>query len=124
MSDSIKTISILRKSQPVDLEVEEGKQVRFFVKEMSGAQRDEYLNKTAQKSRLDEKGDVVGLKDYRGLYSNLLSFCLYDAEGKLVPESKIQEWPDAAQKALYEMANDINGMSKPDSEGAEGDEKN
>lgn len=124
MSDSVKTISILRKSQPVDLEIEEGKQVRFYVKEMSGAQRDEYLNKTAQKSRLDEKGDVVGLKDYRGLYSNLLSFCLYDADAKPVAESKIQEWPDAAQKALYEMANDINGMSKPDSEGAEGDEKN
>lgn len=124
MSDSVKTISILRKSQPVDLEVERGKVARFYVKEMSGAQRDEYLNKTAQKSRLDEKGDVVGLKDYRGLYSNLLSFCLYDADAKPVSESKIQEWPDAAQKALYEMANDINGMSKPDSEGAEGDEKN
>lgn len=124
MSDLVKTISILRKSQPVDLEVEQGKVARFYVKEMSGAQRDEYLNKTAQKSRLDEKGDVVGLKDYRGLYSNLLSFCLYDADAKPVAESKIQEWPDAAQKALYEMANDVNGMSKPDSDGAEGDEKN
>lgn len=124
MSDSVKTISILRKSQPVDLEVEVGNVVRYYVKEMSGAQRDEYLNKTAQKSRLDDKGDVVGLKDYKGLYSNLLSFCLYDADGKLVGESKIQEWPDAAQKALYEMANELNGMSKTASEGQEGDEKN
>lgn len=124
MSDIVQRISILRKSQPVDLEVEEGSVVRYFVKEMSGAQRDEYLNKTAQKSRLDANGEVVGLKDYKGLYSNLLAFCLYDDGGKLVPESKIQEWPDAAQRALYEMANELNGMAKPASPDQEGDEKN
>lgn len=109
MSDAVK-ISVLRKSQPVFLEVEEGKELQFFVKEMTGAQRDEYFNKTAERTIRDSSGEVVGMKNYKGLYSTLLSFCIYDAAGKEVPESTIQGWPDTAQKALFEIARDLNGL--------------
>jgi hypothetical protein len=109
MSDAVR-ISVLRKSQPVELEVSEGDVVRYAVKEMTGAQRDEYFNKTAQRTTRDANGEVIGMKDYKGLYSTLLSFCVYDADGKPIPESKIQEWPDTAQKALFEIARDLNGL--------------
>jgi hypothetical protein len=116
MADALK-ISVLRKSQPVDLEVEEGMVTRYYVKEMTGAQRDEYFNKTAQRTKTDANGEVIGLRDYKGMYSTLLSFCIYDAEQKAIPETKIQEWPDTAQKALFEVARGLNGMSSSDSEG-------
>lgn len=119
MSDAVR-ISVLRKSQPVELELAEGQVVQYAVKEMTGAQRDEYFNKTAQRTTRDANGEVVGMKDYKGLYSTLLSFCLYDADGKLIPESKIQEWPDTAQKALFDIAIELNGLKvKKDDEGSE-----
>jgi hypothetical protein len=111
MSEPVVRVSILRKSQPVELETKDGEYVRYSVKEMNGAQRDEYFNKTASRTTRDASGEVVGMKDYKGLYSTLLSFCLYDADGKAIPESQIQEWPDTAQKALFEVARDLNGLN-------------
>jgi len=119
MSDAVR-ISVLRKSQPVELELAEGELVLYAIKEMTGAQRDEYLNKVTQKTTRDASGEVVGMKDYKGLYSTLLSFCLYDADSKLIPESKIQEWPDTAQKALFDIAIELNGLkAKKADEGSE-----
>lgn len=117
MAEALK-ISVLRKSQPVDLEIEEGMVARYYVKEMTGAQRDEYFNRMANKTVKDASGEVVGMKDFKGLYSSLLSFTVYDSEHKPVAEAKIQDWPDTAQKALFDLARDINGLVK------EGDEKN
>lgn len=117
MSEPIK-ISVIRKSQPVNLEVEEGKEVLIYIKEMTGAQRDEYFNRMAARTKLDEKGEVIGVKDYKGLYSGLLSLCTYDAQGKQVTEKEIQDWPDTAQKALFDLARDLNNLVR------EGDSKN
>jgi|688.fasta_scaffold01606_28 hypothetical protein len=121
MSDAVR-ISVLRKSQPVELELSEGEFVRYSIKELTGAQRDEYFNKTASRTNRDANGEVVSMKDYKGLYSTLLSFCLYDADSKLIPESKIQEWPDTAQKALFEIAIELNGLRIKKAD--EGSEKN
>jgi len=114
-------ISIVRKSVPVELEVKEGECVQISVKEMTGAQRDAYFNKANTKTKVDPTNNqVVGLKDYDGLYSTLLGFCLYDKDEKLIPESRIQEWPDSAQRALWDIAKDLNGLDKS----AETQEKN
>ena len=115
MSELLK-VSVLRKSQPVMLEVAEGEEVKIFVKEMTGAQRDEYFNKMASQTVRDANGEVTGMKDFKGLYSKLLSLCVYDANSKPMSEKDLQDWPDSAQKALFEVARDINGLSKEDSE--------
>lgn len=115
MSELLK-VSVLRKSQPVMLEVAEGDEVKIFVKEMTGAQRDEYFNKMASRTVRDANGEVTGMKDFKGLYSTLLSLCVYDANNKPMSEKDLQDWPDSAQKALFEVARDINGLSKEDSE--------
>ena len=115
-------ISIIRKSVPVELEVKEGEYVQIAVKEMTGAQRDAYFNKANTKTKVDPANNkVVGLKDYEGLFSTLLAYCLYDKDDKSIPESKIQEWPDSAQRALWDIAKDLNGL---DQEKDPGEEKN
>lgn len=118
MSSEVLKVSVIRKSQPIDIEIEEGKDMRLYVKEMTGAQRDDYFNRAAKKTKTNAQGDVIGFSDYSGSLSLLLSYCLYDADGKLIPEKTIQEWPDAAQKALNSIASALNGFGK------EGDEKN
>lgn len=110
-------ISVIRKSLPIEIELADGNVVMFSVKEMTGAQRDDYFNRMSGKTKIDPNtNEVVGVKDYSGLYSTLLSLTLYDPDDKLVPEAKIQEWPDSAQRAVWEVAKDLNGLSK---EGAE-----
>lgn len=122
MSAEVLKVSVLRKSQPVDLEVEEGQEIRIYVKEMTGAQRDEYFNKTSQRTRTDTNGEVVGVKDFKGLYSTLLSFCVYDTDHKPLPETQIQQWPDGAQRMLFEVAKTLNSLNPKDA--SEGNEKN
>lgn len=123
MSDVSLKLSAIRKSQPVVLEVDPNdsdKVMQIYIKEMSGAQRDEYFNKASKKVKTDDKGAAVALNDYNGLFSHLLSFCTYDAEHKLLTEAKIQEWPDTLQRALHEVAMKLNGLGPED----EGSEKN
>jgi hypothetical protein len=91
---------------------------------MTGAQRDEFLATTNKKLKVDPNtGEVVGMNDYKGMYSTLLSFCLYDADGKLVPEASIQAWPDSAQRVLFDAASVLNGLKKSE-EAEENAEKN
>lgn len=115
-------ISIIRKSVPVELEVAVDQSIQIAVKEMTGAQRDAYFNKANTKTKIDPANNkVVGLKDYDGLFSTLLAYCLYDKDDKPIPESKIQEWPDSAQRALWDIAKDLNGL---DQDKDPGEEKN
>jgi hypothetical protein len=104
------------KSETVLLEDAEGNELKYEIREYSGALRDEYLTTQLAKLDVDEKGEVKKVKDYTGLYSQLLSKCVYTAEGKRVPESKIQDWPDSVQKALFEVARTICGLDKSEEE--------
>lgn len=100
----------IKKSIPVEMELEEGVVLQYTVREFTGAQREAYLEKQAKKYVTDKDGNVLEIKDYKGMFSTLLAFTVYDADGKLVPEPVIQEWSDSAQKALAEVAREINGM--------------
>ena len=88
------------------MEVAPGQVVVYSIQEFTGDQRDTYFAKSASKWTTDSKGETV-ITDYKGTYSLLLSLTMYDADGKLVPESVIQGWPDATQKALAEAAKEV-----------------
>jgi len=104
-------VKLTKKSIPVELEVADGQCMTYQVKEMSGAQRDEYQSRLAKKATVDAQGNVIEIKDTTGLYSSLLAHTLYDPDGKLVPEATIQSWPDSAQRALFEVAREVNGYN-------------
>ena len=116
-------VSVIRKSQPIEFEVgldDQGQPIveLYSIKELTGADRDSWLGE--QNPKLDKAvdGKSVDIRDYDGLYSTLLKYCLYDPKGKLVPEDVIQSYPGSAQEALHAIAATLNGLDK-DSDDAE-----
>lgn len=116
MSVPATKISVIRKSQPVELEVSEGETVLYYVKEMTGAERDAWLTEQSKKYTTGPDGKPSEIRDYNGIYSTLLKYCLYGPgpESGKVPESTIQGWPVAAQEALHEIAANLNGIKGRD----------
>lgn len=104
MSEPFK-VSLKRQSKEVFIESESGVESKYQILEFEGTHHADFMNALQQKSRTNEAGDIVGVKDMRGYYAELISRCLFLSEpnGKLTPVSKteIQKWRPAAQEALF-----------------------
>jgi hypothetical protein len=108
--------SLTRKKTSFELEVAEGNVLVYSIQEMTGGQRDAYFTHVGAKTKTSADGTVTGMKDFEGLYSNLLSKTVYDADNKLVPESTLQTWPATVQEQLFKVAQELNGLNKEDDE--------
>lgn len=102
--------SAVRKSQPLELEVQPDVYLKFELREMSGLEGGEYKNLLRDKVK-NTNGEAQIL-DWRGVYSDLLCRCMYDQEGKLVSRETIDGWPESTQQALFEAAQKVNGLDK------------
>lgn len=104
-------LSVNRTSQPVELENEDGSVSRYLLREMTGTLRDQFLN--AQRRIMEPtKNGGHTVKDFNGSQSSLLCRCLYDSDGKAVPEATIQGWPVGVQAVLHEAAQKINRLDR------------
>jgi hypothetical protein len=106
-----KTFSLCRKEEVIDLEDRNGNKGTFFVRELSGADRDKFLNVLGKKIKMVD-GKPAGLTDYNGSCSDLLSLCVFDEQNQLVKVELIQSWPSSTQQAILEIATKLSGMNK------------
>lgn len=104
-------ISLARKKQPIELETENGDIAKFEIREMDGLSGGEYKNKLKDKIKVKADGQSE-IASFTGLYSDLLSRCLFDATGALVPSETIEKWPESALSQLFEIAQEVNGLAK------------
>lgn len=104
---------------PVVLETPEGQMVEAELSEMSAANRDQYLEQLSSRMRVDSKGEVAGVKNFKGLQSALLVRCLKRKDGQEFSEVEIQGWPASAVATLFDEANKINHLTKPEEGGLE-----
>lgn len=120
MSDPIepKKYSLKLKSLPLVIEDEHGLEQTYTLKELTGLQRDEFVNKTTARAT-DAKGKEKR-HDAKGLASDLLGMCLYDAQNRLVPANVINGWPSEMQQDIFLEAVELSGLTKK----AEGYAKN
>lgn len=102
--------SLKREEIPVVLETEDGTEKKAVLREMSGRERDAYLNKMSSKVNFNSKGELSSIKNYDGLQASLLSMCLYDEDGKLIPIEEIQKFPTKTQATLYKEAQKMNAL--------------
>jgi hypothetical protein len=84
----------------------------FTVKELDGQGKGQYLSKIGSKIMMDDKGRITGMKDFTGLETNLLSLCLYDGAGVLVPTPVMSKWPSTVLGKLFEIAQGLSGLSE------------
>ena len=98
--------SLQRKEIPVILDDKP-----FKLKELSGKQRDEFLNNLGKRMEYVE-GKVAGMTNYEGLQAALVSLCLHDENGEQVPESVVQDYPAIVQSKLFKAAQELNGLDE------------
>jgi len=112
MSDPIepKKYSLRLKSMPLVIEDESGVEQHYTLKELTGLQRDEFVNKTTARAQ-DAKGKEKR-HDAKGLASDLLAMCLYDSQSRLVPAQVINNWPSEMQQDIFMEAVELSGLMK------------
>ena len=94
------------KQQDVELSKE-----KYTIFELTGRQRDEYLNNVSQRVKY-VNGVATGMSNLTGLQSSLLAMCLKDEDGKLVKESVIQDFPGSVQSQLFTIAQKLSGLDQ------------
>lgn len=108
-------ISTLRRKEKIELEVEDDVFVTYEMREMSGLEGAEYKN--LLKSKVTTRADgVTTVLDFKGMYSDLISRCLFTADGKPVPQATIDAWPEGAQEELFKIAQSVNRLVSEDDE--------
>ena len=111
-------VSLKCEEVPVILEAEDGTERTLVLREMVGKDRDAHLQSMAGKMKMNATGQVIGVKSFDGLQASLLARCLYDENGELVPQKEIQSFPTRTQIALFEVAQEINGLNREAQENA------
>jgi hypothetical protein len=97
----------------------EGEIRTYTMRELTGEEREAYLNGIRDKFEVMPNGKSR-VRNFTGLQSGLLAKCVYDDNGALVPLKLINKWPAKLQSDLYKRANKMSGMD----ETAEDDAKN
>ena len=100
---------------PIVLDTEDGER-KGTLQEMTGAQRDEYLNKMTARMKFNDQGKVVGVKEFTGLQASLVSRCLYWANGDMSTMEEAQALPASALDVLYKEAQKMNRLDDDDKE--------
>jgi hypothetical protein len=112
LTTTLKTVS-------VEIEGADGIANAYTIKELTGAEREKYLDTVS--ARMKYVGDKpVGFTTYEGSYTKLLAMCLYDSTGAKVNVETIKQWPQSTVEALFKEAQSISGLIAT----AEGEAKN
>jgi hypothetical protein len=112
------------KQEEIEIELPDGKVAEWVVKELTGPQRDAYMETRSQNFSHGKQGEVTGIKSYMGIVTNLLQFCVYDAAtGVQVTVGQLNELPSSTQQELFDIAVSLSGI-KPDDKKEAGAELN
>ena len=103
--------SLKRKELPIVLEDVSGVEKRFVLREFSSRDFTTYLSDMGERVKMHD-GKVVGLNSYEGVQTKLISLCLFDEEGKSVKVSVIDEFPASVVNALFNGAQELNGLGE------------
>ncbi len=97
------------KEIPVELTGVDGEAKPYKLKELSGKQRDRFLNDMGKRMTF-KGGEASSITNFEGLQGGLLALCLHDDEGALVSLEKIQEFPANVLTRLFEAAQKLSGL--------------
>jgi len=113
----MKKFALKFKKEEVEIENESGIVENYTVNEVDGDIQGEYLEEQRDLVIM-ERGEVVGMKTFKGTYPRLLKYTLRDSKGELVKPDIIGKWPASVQKGLFDIAQKLNGLSADAQEAA------
>lgn len=116
----VRRFSLKRREIPIELELPNGDVISALLVEMSGYERDDYLNFMSKRIKV-VGGKVDSIENMDGIQAELVHRCLVDAvTGKRIDKSEIQRWRAVVVEELFNLAQDLNGLGAK----AEEDAKN
>jgi len=119
MADELR-LKLERKEMPVILEGPNGEE-KFTLRELSGAERNKYLNKMTNRVKMTKDGKAAGIKSFDGFQADLLKLSLFDEGDEPVSVDVIEELPSSTQQKLFDEAQKLSGLdSEPDNEAKNG----
>lgn len=95
-----------------------GKIKKILLKELSGSQRDLYLNQVKKATEI--KGGIQTVATFDAFQARLLALCMYEVvsddgaplELRLVPQAEIQQLPSSTQQVLFNKAQALSALDK------------
>jgi hypothetical protein len=107
-------LKLERKETEVVLESESGEKT-YTLRELSGKERNTYLNKMKNRAKVDSKGNTT-ITSFDGLQSDLLCLCFFNDAGELVSKEEIENLPASTQQDLFDEAQKLSGLDNSDIE--------
>ncbi len=103
------------KLETVQIEItdEDGAEVKYTLKELTGEQRSIFLNQVGKKVKVSASGqEVQQITDHKFLQENLLTKCIFDEEDKVITREVIQKWPAKTVAGLFKAAQELSGLDE------------
>ena len=104
-------VSLKRAEIKVKVIDDAGKEHTYTLRELSGKQRDLFLNSMGKRVNF-VNGKIQGLKTYDGVQADLLALCLYDENNEVVKEDVIQTYPASVLAKLFKAAQVLSGFDE------------
>jgi hypothetical protein len=105
--------SLKRNEIEITLEGENSEINKYLIREMTGAQRDQYLKVAVSKASFGADGKVSSVRDPTGLQPALISLCMIDVATKKYVDAKfVNEMRTTVQNDIFEMCSKLNGLDK------------
>ena len=112
-------------SEEVELTTADGESLVYEIRELTGKERDKYLNTLSKRSRTLPDG-TTKINNFDNLQADLLTrtmFAKTDGKYEAVKVDDLQAWPARVQGELFKLAQSLSGLdTKKDDEDDEGND--
>lgn len=100
------------KELPVSITDIDGVEKAFTLRELSGIQRDRFLNEMGGRMKFNAAGKMSGLNNYADIQAGFLALCLYDETNSLVSVENLRKYPSSVLSDLFEAAQELSKLDK------------
>ena len=91
----------------------------YVLTELSGKERDDYLNDVGNRMRTNSEGKPSGIKNFSGMQGFLISLslkCMETGEPVPVKMEEIQKWPTRLVSTLFDKAKELSALGEEEEE--------
>jgi hypothetical protein len=106
------SLSLKVKRQPLEMEMEDGSIRKFFLQDIPGPSRNDWLKLWQSKSSgMNTDGSPRKMKDFN-FHSDLISRCMVDENGNHVPKAMIEKWPGSVELRVFNACRELCGLTE------------
>lgn len=105
-------LTLKLKTIPIELEQEDGLVKTFVLQELTGAERDVYVDLMVKRVKTNARGEPTGIRSAEGMQAQLLARCLRDEDGGKLEVKEIQNFPSTTLNDLFDLAQELNGLGE------------